>query len=401
MPLDAVPLDALTEAHLQRLIQDREQESRTIEFKLVLPGPTDGDKKEFLADFTSFANTAGGDLIYGIRAQGGIAEEIVGLTGDLDADAGRLENIIRTGIQPRVTGYTAKIIALANGKKVLLFRIQRSMSLPHRVTFQSHDKFYGRNSTGKYPLDVPELRSLFLLSESNADKIRNFRAERISSILSGLTPISLASGPKTVIHVIPFNAFSGGPTFPVSTIYDPNILPLRPPSTIRGFSNLHNLDGIATYSHMEDRTPPPSYLQLFRTGAIEAVDSKIICLVSAQRSGYSSDRILVHGHSFETKMMDCTHQYLGIQETLGVSPPVVIMVSLLSVKGAAIHPVMAILDQPSIDRDHVLLSEVTSDTFAPDLGRLLKPIFDLFWNACGYPRSPSYGDDGMRRPDRS
>lgn len=33
------------------------------------PGTTDDEKKEFLADATSFANAAGGDLIYGVRGQ--------------------------------------------------------------------------------------------------------------------------------------------------------------------------------------------------------------------------------------------------------------------------------------------------------------------------------------------
>ncbi len=91
MPLNAIPFDSFSEDHLQRLVQDNEQENKIIEFKQELPRSSDADKKEFLADFTSFANTAGGDFIYRVRAQNGIAQELVGLDGHLDAELNRLE----------------------------------------------------------------------------------------------------------------------------------------------------------------------------------------------------------------------------------------------------------------------------------------------------------------------
>jgi len=49
-------------------------EGRTIEYKLTLPGNTDQDKKEFLADISSFANAAGGDLLYGVAAPEGYTD---------------------------------------------------------------------------------------------------------------------------------------------------------------------------------------------------------------------------------------------------------------------------------------------------------------------------------------
>jgi predicted HTH transcriptional regulator len=76
MPLDAISIDSLSEAHLQELIPNQERENTSIEFKGALPGNSYEDRKEFLADFTSFANTVGGDLIFGVRAPNGIAEEV-------------------------------------------------------------------------------------------------------------------------------------------------------------------------------------------------------------------------------------------------------------------------------------------------------------------------------------
>ena len=61
------PLDAITLDDLHRLLENRISEGKTIEYKQVLPGGTDGEKIKFLRAVSSFANTAGGDLFYGQR----------------------------------------------------------------------------------------------------------------------------------------------------------------------------------------------------------------------------------------------------------------------------------------------------------------------------------------------
>jgi|CXWL01.1.fsa_nt_gi hypothetical protein len=394
MPLDMISLGSVSEEHLQRFVEDREQEGKTIEFKLELPGNGYEEHKKFLAAITSFANTVGGDLIYGVQAPNGIAEKIIGLNGDLDASMGRLENLIRTAVQPRGTSYNLKLIPLSNGNKVLVFRISRSWALPHRVTLGSHDKFYGRNSTGKYELDVPQLRSLFLLSETTADRIKNFRAERVSLILSGQTPIALATGPTTVLHVVPFDAFSGGHAFDVSRIYDSDIRPLRPITTSRGVSSRHNFDGIVTYSYIDEKTPPPSYLQLFRSGIVESVDTRRIRI-------YEKEQLMIPGQSWEDELLGAVRQYFDIQSNIGVTPPIVVMLSLLNVKGAKMYGGYSPFpEDDKVDRDHLLVSEVMAENFTADSAQLLKPIFDVVWNACGYAGSSGYGTDGQRKPSQ-
>lgn len=56
----------ITENDLLALISDGVAEGRSIDYKRELPGNSDGDKKEFLADASSFANTEGGDLVFGM-----------------------------------------------------------------------------------------------------------------------------------------------------------------------------------------------------------------------------------------------------------------------------------------------------------------------------------------------
>ena len=55
------PLEAIEENDLQALVDNQVAERKTIEYKESLPGNADGDKKEFLADVSSFANASGGD----------------------------------------------------------------------------------------------------------------------------------------------------------------------------------------------------------------------------------------------------------------------------------------------------------------------------------------------------
>ena len=88
---------------IHQLMMNSVQEGKTIEYKLMLPGGNDQERKEFLADVSSFANTMGGDLIYGIEEENGIPKKIVGVElSDVDAEIRRLDNMIRDGIEPRI-----------------------------------------------------------------------------------------------------------------------------------------------------------------------------------------------------------------------------------------------------------------------------------------------------------
>jgi len=60
--------DEIDKIDIDNLISNKVSESKTLEYKKKLPGSKDKDKKEFLADVSSFANSSGGDLLYGIKA---------------------------------------------------------------------------------------------------------------------------------------------------------------------------------------------------------------------------------------------------------------------------------------------------------------------------------------------
>src|SRR3972149_8087710 len=198
-------IEEITKDDLLALINNEVLERKTLEYKKSLPGNSDSDKKEFLADITSFANASGGDLIFGMVQDSatGIPKVLEGMNvTNADEEKTRLDNLIRTGIQPRLPSVQIGTIPLENSKMAIIIRTQKSWISPHRVILGVHDKFYSRNSSGKYPLDVGELRIAFNLSETTTERIRNFRLDRISKILANETPVPLYDNPKIVLHLI-------------------------------------------------------------------------------------------------------------------------------------------------------------------------------------------------------
>lgn len=90
---------------LEAILENKTPEGRHYDYKLTLPRSGDRDVKEFLADLSSFANSSGGLLVFGIREEGGIPVEVVGLdTDNIDTEIARLDAFIRDGIEPRISG---------------------------------------------------------------------------------------------------------------------------------------------------------------------------------------------------------------------------------------------------------------------------------------------------------
>jgi hypothetical protein len=103
------PLELIAQADLELLITDAVAERAVIEYKSRLPGNSDGDKKEFLSDVSSFANALGGHLIYGMDEAAGLPTGLSGVqVPDANSEKLRFENMIRTGIAPEYPAYKSE-----------------------------------------------------------------------------------------------------------------------------------------------------------------------------------------------------------------------------------------------------------------------------------------------------
>ena len=388
-------IEQITKEDLQALIDNSVVERKTLEYKQALPSNSDSGKKEFLADVSSFANASGGDIIFGMveDKKTGAPKSLDGLSiENPDQEILKLDNIIRTGIQPRLPSVTiSPPITLANQRFALVIRVPKSWSSPHRVILGGHDKFYSRSSNGKYPLDVGELRITFNLSETVTERIRNFKLDRIAKILANETPVPLYDNPKIVLHLIPIISFNPAQSYDMGKIasHPQSMLPIA----CRGWSDRYNLDGFLTYLRgKEDKSH--SYVQLFRNGIIEAVEGLLLEPYEGQ--------LIIPSKSYEPELIRSLTDYLPVLNTLNVEPPLFIFLTLLGVKGYSMGVDTSkyrVREVHTIDRDILQLPEIIVESYDVRAEDVLKPCFDSIWNACGFPRSLNYNDKGEWAPE--
>ena len=88
--------------------------------------------------------------------------------------------------------------------------------------------------------------------------------------------------------------------------------------------------------------------------------------------------------------------YLDSFGTLGIRPPIALSMTYMGVKGrrVACHQFLDTFDGHAIDRDPLLLPDLVINELVCDITQVLRPLFDAFWNACGYPKSLCYDNDG-------
>lgn len=373
------------EYDLLLLIENKVREGKTIDYKRVLPGKSDKDKIEFLKDVSSFSNTDGGDLIYGIDEKEGLPVLICGIIEEnQDTLKLRLENICRDGLEPRLPHLDFHFVATAQGL-VLVIRATNSWSGPHRVKYNNHAQFYGRNTAGAYRMDVGQLRSAFTKSESIAERIRSFRNERLANLHSHNTPVKIKQGCKMALHLIPVSAFASSDRIDISA-HHLKLAEIQP-MCINPGTNKINLDGIVSYDYSEDGRSP-AYTQVFRTGIIEAV-------VVFGEGDDGKKRI--HSVSYEDLLIKAAQKYLQVMESLDIATPIYMYLSFLEVTDVNfLIPYLrsSFYETVNADRDALVLPEVVINDYEHETDKLLRPAFDMVWNSFGYSASQNYDEAG-------
>lgn len=373
-------------------------EKKTLEFKAVLPGKSYNDRKEFLADVSSFANTEGGYIVYGIN-ESYIGREInlenIGFeNSDIDSEISRLEDLLRQAISPRMN---ADIGVVKNSNKfVVIIRVDPSLDAPHRVILEGHDKFYKRNSNGKYPMDVGELRTSFIKTSSLIDRVKGFVNQRIFDIKAGDTPLPIMSGDCFLaIHVIPISSFTTD-----HRLNNDTILALREakytdfrPFHETGWSYRINLDGVLAYSsNRRDENITRTYAQLYRDGKIEIVESSVFESIRDESRGGVIPMVWL-----ETRIMDYVEDMVQLLINISFNPPFYVYLTLAGIKDLKISlpsNLRYIDDVALINVNDLRLPPVIIDGGDFNKFEKFKPIFDVIWNAGGFSGSLNFDKDG-------
>jgi hypothetical protein len=167
------------------------------------------DGRQALAeDVCAFANTVGGDLVFGMAVATFDGDSAVAsgirpiVVDDLDAELLKLTSFLRDAVEPRVTTtLLSHALPLAGGGHVVVLRVSASPNAPHRVV--RGGQFYLRNSVGKEPMDILAIRTAVSFADGLVERATIFRNDRLARLARNAGSAPLLLGPRLVVHVAP------------------------------------------------------------------------------------------------------------------------------------------------------------------------------------------------------
>jgi hypothetical protein len=158
-----------TKSDLENLIINQIEENIHLDYKASGSlGKSDGKKDEISRDVSSFANSDGGIIIYGIaefneKVKNHLPEKIDGIIRT-EFPKEWLENIINGRIYPRIDGIKIKSISIEESTNAVVYVVE----IPKSTTaHQASDfRYYKRSNFGKNPMYDYEVKDLMNRNKS-------------------------------------------------------------------------------------------------------------------------------------------------------------------------------------------------------------------------------------------
>jgi hypothetical protein len=152
-------LRLVTRADLERLVLEAVQESLTLDYKDARSlGKTSPARNELCKDVSAFANSAGGQIIYGIEEQGPRPIRVQDSDSVNPAEITRewIEQVIDSNVQPRIQNLVVQSIDVAPG------RVAYVITIPQATTYAPHqapdNKYYYRQNFQSVPMEDYQVR---------------------------------------------------------------------------------------------------------------------------------------------------------------------------------------------------------------------------------------------------
>jgi Putative DNA-binding domain len=145
---------------LQRLVDEGLEESLTLDYKASPSLSRDGKNPEELCkDVSALANSAGGQLIYGIEEDKSAGKPSKVDDGVVDPKITKewIEQILNSKVQPRMDGVRIERIDMETGKFGYVISVQQSQVGPHQAP---DGKYYKRFNFQSVPMHDYEIRDI-------------------------------------------------------------------------------------------------------------------------------------------------------------------------------------------------------------------------------------------------
>lgn len=381
--------DLLDEADIRRLVENRVQESKSLDYKKELKIGQDKDKKEFLYDVSAMYNTEGGCLVFGIEESKdekgyntGTPAAICGINIDnSDKLTQQIEDIIKGNSEPRISNIILNIIEM-EGIFILVIGIPKGLGFPSMITFNESNKFYRRRNSGKYAVDVYELNQMFMQNQILKEYAEKFRSERIEKVRNLKVFPMLDNTASFFIQIIPFS-FINERTLDFTQIESMNLTTTMRPMGASGWDKMFNLDGFATFSTSYDRQKITSYDQILRNGIYEVYTSSVFEQIKDDKG---IEVNCIYGQYLISNTIEKIQNGLAVLQKFQIEPPFLICLSIHNIYNGTIKGDR--LFGRRFMTNEIILPQIILPTYETNIYTELKSNFDILWQSIGYSSSP-------------
>jgi hypothetical protein len=393
MIISGIPFASIEIPTLESFLREQVPESRTHDYKSMLPHSKDDEAKgRLLRSISAFANTAGGVIIFGVDSESAPDWRLKGLENfDEDRDVAALSQLIASGIQPKLSAVRLRVLRRDGSPPILMLGISRSLAAPHRVSDKYKGGFHRRDERGNREMDVYELREAFEEGERWMRSAEEFRTARVLSLPSNtqLPHVNVAFG-LSVLHIVPLGRSAASiDAEVVSPRWTEQFMPL--PAVGNPWIVRPTLDGWLSWAPGDNMS---QHTLIFRNGAIEIGHSIYPWLINRDQNPPS--HLELQGGQIERHYVRSAQRAFPWLVNAGVSPPYAIFATLLGVRGKQLIGPAEMIDPPptGFDRAEIAISPIILEEAPLDVVAAFRPLFDAIWQSASWNSSPYFRPDG-------
>lgn len=393
-----IPLTLIAREHIHSLLERKLSETRHMEYKRDIP-PTkeeakrQGDKEktgkrkdpffEFACDVSAFANTDGGDILFGIGPDQHKRPVFVGIQEELlDHAKSHIMNLVHDHIEPQIQAINFQTVPYQDGRVVLVMRIPESIYGPHQISLGRH-KFWSRTPAGKIYMDYQALHAAFTANVEIIERARDWRDKRLEHIKAD-PPFGMVRCPLQILHLIPLSFKNAQRSVNLATIAAMDGI-LRPASIYKITNDRFTADGFASIIRRDNNNIVPGYTQIYRNGQIESV--------ALVETGLFHEHRTIYSKSLESEFVLALERYLLALRLAGANPPILISLAYQNIAGLRIHHNnLSRMVSPEITINETVFPDslITNWPNKEELFKISKDFLDCLWQSAGVEKSLNY-----------